>query len=446
MDELLAQPLTRDWRDQLNEYLAEQEPKGYRIEPEHRWVLEEEILYHAQHAESQPARSRFRVERQSPDVNSTDVQHGARLLHQTARSSGPQILLAAYPSRRGRTSGKTPAAGSAEVSPGKAKGHPGLKRPKPKVPATPTVATKPHLPADFRGTWIEGTKGNGVFQYNDLPVNQRAGIVGAKIRFEDKYIAVGGFPAEAYYGGSAESASVEIETPSGTSADSTAADEAMRKKLRNPSWKRPISYRWNHAGQPGSKTMELVDVKYHEPMAHKGWGADLRAATRASRAARRPRIRGRGPIVGGKSVTGRAVAVMSVYIAARDALRAAGVVQQEFTVLEEMDYYFVAEDGSVFVVLTSWLWGAKKKFIEGPRNGQEQQITSQAVEKYREIAEKKWGRYVPGTFFFSEPRFIPGTDRKTLPFYIEEYGVPRKAGYIDEKGVHRYGQLGPGII
>ncbi len=44
MDELLAQPLAPNWRDQLNEYLAEQEPKGYRIEPEHRWVLEEEIL------------------------------------------------------------------------------------------------------------------------------------------------------------------------------------------------------------------------------------------------------------------------------------------------------------------------------------------------------------------------------------------------------------------
>ncbi len=44
MDELLAKPLEPNWRDQLNEYLAEQEPKGYRIEPEHRWVLEEEIL------------------------------------------------------------------------------------------------------------------------------------------------------------------------------------------------------------------------------------------------------------------------------------------------------------------------------------------------------------------------------------------------------------------
>ncbi|MEX2112558.1 MAG: hypothetical protein WD845_05195 [Pirellulales bacterium] len=44
MDRLLEEPLAPDWRDQLNDYLAEQEPKGYRIEPENRWVLEAEIL------------------------------------------------------------------------------------------------------------------------------------------------------------------------------------------------------------------------------------------------------------------------------------------------------------------------------------------------------------------------------------------------------------------
>ncbi len=44
MDQLLQEPLAPNWREQLNEYLAEQEPKGYRIEPENLWVLEEEIL------------------------------------------------------------------------------------------------------------------------------------------------------------------------------------------------------------------------------------------------------------------------------------------------------------------------------------------------------------------------------------------------------------------
>jgi hypothetical protein len=51
------------------------------------------------------------------------------------------------------------------------------------VSPTP-ISTKTQLPADWRGTWISGTKGNGVFRYNNAIENQQAGIVGKEIRFE----------------------------------------------------------------------------------------------------------------------------------------------------------------------------------------------------------------------------------------------------------------------
>lgn len=84
-------------------------------------------------------------------------------------------------------------------------------------------------------------------------------------------------------------------------------------------------------------------------------------------------------------------------------------------------------------------------FVKGPRKGQERQITQAVVDRYRKIGEKKWGRYIPSTLF-KDPRFIPGTERKRIPLYIEENGLLREAGYIDEKGVHRYPFLGPGYI
>ncbi|MGD9724272.1 MAG: HNH endonuclease [Pirellulales bacterium] len=43
LGELLTPPLPLDWRERVEAYLAEQEPKGYTIEPENRWVLFEWI-------------------------------------------------------------------------------------------------------------------------------------------------------------------------------------------------------------------------------------------------------------------------------------------------------------------------------------------------------------------------------------------------------------------
>jgi hypothetical protein len=129
-------------------------------------------------------------------------------------------------------------------------------------PSNAPPSTKSHLPADHRGTWISGSRGHGTFRYNNSPENQQAGIAGKEVRFANQHIAVGGFPTEAYFGGDASRASVRIDVVKGTKADNRAADVKMREKLGDPTWKRPKGFRWNHAGESGSKTMELVHESY----------------------------------------------------------------------------------------------------------------------------------------------------------------------------------------
>jgi hypothetical protein len=137
---------------------------------------------------------------------------------------------------------------------------------------------------------------------------------------------------------------------------------------------------------------------------------------------------------------------LTVYLTARDALQAAGVLQPDYSVAERETYHFVADDGSVFVVWPAgWLSSAKREFVAGPRKGRTENITNAQVEQYRKQAEEEWGKYIPGSRL-SGPRFIPGTKRQSLPFFIHEFGVPREAGWIDEKGVHRYPNPRPGYI
>ncbi len=147
-----------------------------------------------------------------------------------------------------------------------------------KIVPTASVRT----PADSRGTWIRGTKGNGTFKFFDTPENRAAGLAEREFQFEGGFLKPGGFPSNFYYGGSAQAASVPIGTVTGTDAE--AADIAMRLKLRNPNWQRPPGYVWNHAGPPGSKVMELVDEQAHRGLAHKGSAAAVRAAERAAQA------------------------------------------------------------------------------------------------------------------------------------------------------------------
>lgn len=285
------------------------------------------------------------------------------------------------------------------------------------------LGTKPHLPANHRGIWISGTKGHGVFRYNNSPENRQAGLAGKEVRFENQHIAIGGFPAESYYGGSATSAGVEIDKVTGLKADGLAADEAMRKKLGEPNWQRPKGYRWNHAGEPGSNLMELVRESEHIGVAHKGSAAAPRAQARGASA---------------RAATGRAMGALTVYLAARDVLKASGVLQPDYEVAEHETYHFRAEDGSVFIVHPRGLFSsARREYVEGPRKGQTERITGEEVEQHRKQAEAEFGKYIPGSLF-KEPRFIPGKQRKSLPLITYPYGVPHDAGWIDEKGVHHY--------
>jgi hypothetical protein len=266
-----------------------------------------------------------------------------------------------------------------------------------------------------------------VFRYNDSPENQKAGLVGKEVRFQNQNIAVGGLPAEADYEGSANAAKVEIDVVSGMEADNRAADAAMRKKLGDPKWQRPKGYLWNHAGPSGSKVMELVRRPVHEAVSHKGPAAEPRALRRAAST-------GGGP--GG--ATGRAMGALTVYLAARDALQAAGVLKPDYDEDDRETYHYVAEDGSIFTVQPGGFFsGASREFVAGPRKGHTEAITKEQVEAYRTQAEEEWGKYIPGSLF-SEPRFIPGKKRKSLPLIEYRDGLPYNAGWIDEEGVHRH--------
>lgn len=309
------------------------------------------------------------------------------------------------------------------------------------------IVTKTHLPADWRGDWIKGSKGDGTFKFNNEAINQQRGLVGEEVRFKGGYIEPAGFPARAYYGGSASEATVVIATITGGDTDNLACDAAMRVKRGDPTWMRPETHRWNHAGPPGSRTMELVDAAFHEPVAHSGNASGIRALRRAAipRATKQSPRRGGGPK--GTGGVGRATAVLAIYLTARDALQAAGVLNPDYHVFEGGDYYFATTDGSVFIVWPGgWIGRARREFIAGPRKGDTEWISSKDVERYTKLAEKKWGRYTPGTLFWG-PSFTPGTDRKSLPLLeIDENGFRRNAGWIDEQGVHRIEPFGPGVL
>jgi hypothetical protein len=204
----------------------------------------------------------------------------------------------------------------------------------------------------------------------------------------------------------------------------------MGRKLGNSEWRRPKGYIWNDAGPPGSKVMELVQDPAHKVVSHKGPAAEPRAIRRAA---------------GAQRTTGRAVAALTVYLTARDALQAAGILKPDYEVAERNTYHFVAEDGSVFIVWPEGLFSKPKlEFVAGPHKGQTMTITNAEVEQYRKQGEREWGRYIPGNLF-KDPRFIPGTKRSSVPLIKYEWGVPFEAGWIDENGVHHYSIARPPI-
>jgi hypothetical protein len=137
---------------------------------------------------------------------------------------------------------------------------------------------------------------------------------------------------------------------------------------------------------------------------------------------------------------------LSAYMAARDTLQAAGVLQPDYDEYGHMTYPFVDPDGSEFIVVPGgWFSSPKREFVDGPRKGQTERITDDQVRAYQKQAEDEWGKYIPGSLF-REPRFIPGKKRSSLPLMIDDHGVSVEAGWIDEKGVHRYTQPLPATI
>ena len=214
-----------------------------------------------------------------------------------------------------------------------------------------------------------------------------------------------------------------------------AADAAMRQRLNDPTWQRPNGYTWNHAGVPGARVMELVRGDLHAAVAHQGNATVVRAQMRASRVP----LPGSGVRV--RTVSARAFVVYDVYVTFRDAARAAGIIQPDYTV-EEAPYYFSAEDGSVFIVRepNGFLFRAAGVapsilYVAGPRRGNTRGISFDDAQYYRELGEERWGRLVqPFPSWFFEPRFIPGTDRETLPWTEDGDWV----GYIDQTGYHRF--------
>ncbi len=132
------------------------------------------------------------------------------------------------------------------------------------------------------------------------------------------------------------------------------------------------------------------------------------------------------------------MAAVTVYLTARDALQAAGVLQPDYQEADRETYHYVAKDGSIFIVWPAGLFsGATREFVAGPRKGQTEKISKAQVETYRNQAEEEWGKYLPGSLF-SEPSFIPGKKRKSLPLIEYRNGIPYDAGWIDEDGVHRH--------
>lgn len=166
-----------------------------------------------------------------------------------------------------------------------------------------------------------------------------------------------------------------------------------------------------------------------------------RSTIENARAQCQPRLGGSGqprvPRAPGRVAT-RAIAPLTVYLTLRDALAAAG---HNGLNLEPINapYYYVAGDGSVFVV-EYYEWPLSmfnnpwRRYIAGPRSGETEEITSAQFQQHRSEAEAIWGRYTPGGLF-SRARFEPGTHRTRIPITNSS---GQQIGHVDRDGPHYY--------
>ena len=140
----------------------------------------------------------------------------------------------------------------------------------------------------------------------------------------------------------------------------------MREKLQDLKWKRPENYSWNHAGEPGSKNMELILKKAHRAVAHKGSASDTRSAIRALVVSAK-----------GQNLFNKINCFMNFY----DAANMAGFIPNGRVTYSK--YYFVADDGSVFVMYEGlFLFSPKRIFIAGPKNEEIDIISKEDVLEY----------------------------------------------------------------
>ncbi|XZE43937.1 hypothetical protein SH467x_003519 [Pirellulaceae bacterium SH467] len=202
----------------------------------------------------------------------------------------------------------------------------------------------------------------------------------------------------------------------GKRADSDAADAEMRKLMKDPNWQKPSGYTWNHAGCENSKIMELVESKpgYKQgAVAHKGSAAGPRAAHR--------------------SVNG-VFGALTVYMTLRDLSEITGEKYTE--VNNHVAVFYDSMEESAFVVTSgNWLYSPRAKYVSGAREGEEVVLSQADFRRYKKMYHDAYGEYIPGIFGLS-PRFIPGTERNTLPAIQFGSGYSIREGYIDRDGVH----------
>jgi hypothetical protein len=190
----------------------------------------------------------------------------------------------------------------------------------------------------------------------------------------------------------------------------------MRETLKDPDWKRPSGYTWNHAGDPSSTKMELVESRpgyRHGAVAHKGSASNARAALRSS--------------------TG-AFGALSVYMALRDISEFTG---DKYTEVDtHLAAFYDSIEDSVFIVREgNWIYSPRAVYVGGSRDGEERILSKAEFKSYEKMYHDAYGKYIPGPFGLS-PKFIPGTERKTLPAVKFGLGGEIYEGYIDRDGIH----------
>jgi RHS repeat-associated protein len=263
------------------------------------------------------------------------------------------------------------------------------------------------LPSDKRGKWIEGTKGNGTFEYADTPENRASDLAGKRVRFSGGFIAIGGFPPEWYYGGDAGKASVDIPAVTGGKADNMAADQAMRERMKNPNWRRPSRYVWNHSGPPGSTRMELVKEVPHSKVHHAGPASVPRAMARVGNGVGKT-----ANALGGLQFIISQLADAKENAPIKGMGRGYTVINRPWVFRDSIGRFVAEEEASI------WPWKPRKYYKHYLNDKGEVidrvEISKEEANRIQEEGQRRWG-YMRFNWWNFEWEFVPGTEQKRLP-------------------------------